>query len=71
MNSRMLQQRVSAQGPDCTSIRNLKIDTKIVIEGNATLRYYAPTGDLTRSVKLGRDQATYVHTRSTEYHEVY
>ena len=50
--------------------RTIGFDTKVVIEGNATLRYYTPTGDLTRSVKLGRDQATYIHSRSTEYHSL-
>ena len=50
--------------------RTIGFDTKVVIEGNATLRYYTPTGDLTRSVKLGRDQAIYIHSRSTEYHSL-
>ncbi len=50
--------------------RTIGFDTKVVIEGSATLRYYAPTGDLTRSVKLGHDRAAYVHTVSKEYHSL-
>ncbi len=48
--------------------RTLGFDTKVVIEGQATLGYYSPAGELTRSVGLGGDASMYVHTTSSEYH---
>jgi cupin fold WbuC family metalloprotein len=50
--------------------RTLGFDTKVVIEGEARLRYYSPAGELTRSVGLGRDDSIYVHTASSEYHSL-
>jgi cupin fold WbuC family metalloprotein len=50
--------------------RTLGFDTKVVIEGQAALRYYSPAGDLTRSVGLGGDASMYVHTASNEYHSL-
>ncbi len=50
--------------------RTLGFDTKVVIEGQATLRYYSPAGDLTRSVALGGNASKYVHTASSEYHSL-
>jgi len=50
--------------------RTLGFDTKVVIEGQATLRYYSPDGNLTRSVGLGGDASMYVHTASNEYHSL-
>ena len=50
--------------------RTLGFDTKVVIEGRATLRYYSPEGSQIRSVDLGRDASLYVHTASSEYHSL-
>jgi len=50
--------------------RTLGFDTKIVIEGQATLRYYSPEGSQIRSVGLGGDSSLYVHTASSEYHSL-
>ena len=50
--------------------RTIGFDTKVVIEGQATLRYYSPAGDLTRSVGLGGEASLYVHTASNEYHSL-
>jgi len=50
--------------------RTFGFDTKIVIEGQATLRYYSPEGSQIRSVSLGGDSSLYVHTASSEYHSL-
>lgn len=50
--------------------RTLGFDTKVAIEGKASLRYYSPAGELTRSVGLGGDDSIYVHTASSEYHSL-
>jgi len=50
--------------------RTIGFDTKIVLEGRAVLRYYAPDGTPTRSVELGGEHARYVHTRSDEFHSL-
>jgi len=50
--------------------RTIGFDTKVVIEGQATLRYYSPAGELTRSVGLGGEASLYVHTASNEYHSL-
>jgi cupin fold WbuC family metalloprotein len=50
--------------------RSLGFDTKVIIEGQATLRYYSPDGNLTRSVGLGGGASMYVHTASSEYHSL-
>jgi cupin fold WbuC family metalloprotein len=50
--------------------RTLGFDTKVAVEGLATLRYFSPDGNLTRSVGLGGDASIYVHTASSEYHSL-
>lgn len=50
--------------------RTIGFDTKIVLEGRAVLRYFAPDGAPTRSVELGGEHARYVHTRSDEFHSL-
>jgi len=50
--------------------RILGFDTKIVIEGQATLRYYSLEGSQIRTVALGGDSFLYVHTTSSEYHSL-
>jgi cupin fold WbuC family metalloprotein len=50
--------------------RTLGFDTKIVIEGQATLRYYSPEGSQIRGVRLGGEASIYVHTGSSEYHSL-
>ena len=50
--------------------RTIGFDTKIALEGRATLRYYLPTGELTREIKLGHEHAIYVHTSGNEYHSL-
>ena len=50
--------------------RTIGFDTKIVLEGQALLRYYALDGAPTRSVELSSGRALYVHTRSDEFHSL-
>ena len=50
--------------------RTTGFDTKIVVEGRATLHYFTPVGRPTRAVSLGDDHAMYVQTRSAEYHSL-
>ena len=50
--------------------RTIGFDSKVVIEGQAKLRYYSADGDLLRSVSLGDDSSRYVHTVGTEYHSL-
>lgn len=50
--------------------RTIGFDTKIALEGSAVLRYYAESGDLSRSVPLGPGQAMYVHTNCDLFHNL-
>ena len=50
--------------------RTIGFDTKVVLEGQATIRYYSPDGEFTRSVGLGGEASMYVHTASNEYHSL-
>ena len=50
--------------------RTTGFDTKIVMEGIATLRYFSDQGGLIRSVDLGGNGALYVHTNGTEFHSL-
>ena len=50
--------------------RTIGFDTKVVIDGRATLRYYAPDGELSRSQQLGSPESLYVHTCTSEYHSL-
>ena len=50
--------------------RTIGFDSKVVVEGQADLRYYSPVGDFLRSVSLGHDSSLYVHTVGTEYHSL-
>ena len=50
--------------------RTTGFDTKIVLEGQAVLRYYATENVVTRSVILGGPHARYVHTQSDEFHSL-
>lgn len=48
--------------------RAIGFDTKIVLEGTATLRYFSDQGDLVGSTDLGGNDALYVHTSGPEFH---
>jgi cupin fold WbuC family metalloprotein len=48
--------------------RTTGFDTKVVIEGRASLHYYALDGKLSRTEKLGYPESLYVHTSTEEYH---
>ncbi len=50
--------------------RTIGFDSKVVVEGQAKLRYYSPDGDFLRSVGLGGDASLYVHTVGNEYHSL-
>ena len=50
--------------------RAIGFDSKIVIEGEATLRYFSEDGVASRAVRLGGDGSSYVHTCSDEFHSL-
>ena len=50
--------------------RTIGFDTKIIMEGTATLRYFSDQGDLIRSTDLGGHGALYVHTSGPEFHSL-
>ena len=50
--------------------RTIGFDTKIVLEGSATLHYFSDQGDLIRSTELGENGALYVHTSGPEFHSL-
>ena len=50
--------------------RTTGFDTKIVLEGRAVLRYFKSEHEMSRSIELGGEHATYVHTRSDEFHSL-
>lgn len=50
--------------------RTIGFDTKVVLEGSATLRYFSEQGELVRSTELGGVDALYVHTSGPEFHSL-
>ena len=48
--------------------RTIGFDTKLVVEGRATLNYFSEQGEFARSTDLGGSGALYTHTCSQEFH---
>jgi cupin fold WbuC family metalloprotein len=50
--------------------RTTGFDTKIIIEGEATIKYYSQEGVATQEFLLGKNSSTYIHTCNDEFHNL-